>query len=224
MYILYRKLPKKQLRIGYTYKIIKQLLKHIEIERSLRYTIKYAKIIGDDKLLKSNKKTCLYTFLLVNLSLAVFTIWANIFSASNSDSAITAPAKLFISAMYLGLIFVFSGICGYHSNKGGLLSLIITSLYPIAGAAGMLLAAHLTFTSANAVSAVSQSAFLFGATPVLPLFAALETLPEYGLTLSAFFSVLTAVIAAVWLFGKCLKLIKVHFGLEDANNAIKVDK
>lgn len=174
-------------------------------------------------MLKSNKKTCLYTFLLVNFSLAIFAISANILSASSSNSDITAPYKLFISAMYLGLIFVFSGICGYHSNKGGLLSLIITSLYPVAGAAGMLLAANLTYASANAVTTVSQIALSFGATPLLPMFVALKTIPKYGLTLLLFFLALTAVIAAVWLFGKGLKLFKEHFGLEDADNAVKVD-
>lgn len=175
-------------------------------------------------MLKSNKKTCLYTFLLVNLALAVFTIASNIISASNGASSITAPYKLFISAMYLGLIFVFSGICGFHSNKGGLLSLIITSLYPVAGAAGMLLTAHLALSYSSAVNAISRIAFTFGATPVLPmLVVASKSLPKYGFNLLLFFCVLTAVIAAAWLFGKGLKAIKERFGLEDADNAIKVD-
>lgn len=86
-------------------------------------------------MLKStNKHVGIFSFIGNNILMFIFTLaFGALITSRGIDLSAVTPAKIFFSAMYIGLVFVVSSVCGYHNNRGGLIALLLVSLYPIVG-------------------------------------------------------------------------------------------
>lgn len=93
-------------------------------------------------MLKStNKHVGIFSFIGNNILMFIFTLaFGALITSHGIDLSAVTPAKIFFSAMYIGLVFVVSSVCGYHNNRGGLIALLLVSLYPIVGTIGSTMA------------------------------------------------------------------------------------
>ena len=97
-------------------------------------------------MLKStNKHVGIFSFIGNNILMFIFTLaFGALITSRGIDLSAVTPAKIFFSAMYIGLVFVVSSVCGYHNNRGGLIALLLVSLYPIVGTIGSTMAAQVS--------------------------------------------------------------------------------
>lgn len=75
-------------------------------------------------MLKStNKHVGIFSFIGNNILMFIFTLaFGALITSRGIDLSAVTPAKIFFSAMYIGLVFVVSSVCGYHNNRGGLIA------------------------------------------------------------------------------------------------------
>lgn len=78
-------------------------------------------------MLKStNKHVGIFSFIGNNILMFIFTLaFGALITSRGIDLSAVTPAKIFFSAMYIGLVFVVSSVCGYHNNRGGLIALLL---------------------------------------------------------------------------------------------------
>lgn len=74
-------------------------------------------------MLKStNKHVGIFSFIGNNILMFIFTLaFGALITSRGIDLSAVTPVKIFFSAMYIGLVFVVSSVCGYHNNRGGLI-------------------------------------------------------------------------------------------------------
>ena len=149
-------------------------------------------------MLKStNKHVGIFSFIGNNILMFIFTLaFGALITSRGIDLSVVTPAKIFFSAMYIGLVFVVSSVCGYHNNRGGLIALLLVSLYFV---------------------------FLLGSTPLMPVMAAANLTRLYGVELLAVFIAQSILIVAVWFAARAWRRMKKKLGIDEkADNAVKV--
>ena len=157
-------------------------------------------------MLKStNKHVGIFSFIGNNILMFIFTLaFGALITSRGIDLSAVTPAKIFFSAMYIGLVFVVSSVCGYHNNRGGLIALLLVSLYPIVGTIGSTMAAQ-------------------AGTPLMPVMAAANLTRLYGVELLAVFIAQSILIVAVWFAARAWRRMKKKLGIDEkADNAVKV--
>lgn len=171
----------------------------------------------------TNKHVGIFSFIGNNILMFIFTLaFGALVTTQGIDLAAVTPAKIFFSAMYIGLVFVVSSVCGYHNNRGGLIALLLVSLYPIVGAVGSTMAA-MAGVGLSGAAAPFYFVFLIGSTPLMPVMAAANLTQLYGMELLAVFVAQSGLIVAVWFAARAWRKMKKKLGIDEkADNAIQV--
>ena len=113
-------------------------------------------------------------------------------------------------------------MCGYHNNRGGLIALLLVSLYPIVGTIGSTMAAQ-AGVSLSGAAVPFYFVFLLGSTPLMPVMAAANLTRLYGVELLAVFIAQSILIVAVWFAARAWRRMKKKLGIDEkADNAVKV--
>ena len=175
-------------------------------------------------MLKStNKHVGIFSFIGNNILMFIFTLaFGALITSRGIDLSAVTPAKIFFSAMYIGLVFVVSSVCGYHNNRGGLIALLLVSLYPIVGTIGSTMAAQ-AGVSLSGAAVPFYFVFLLGSTPLMPVMAAANLTRLYGVELLAVFIAQSILIVAVWFAARAWRRMKKKLGIDEkAYNAVKV--
>lgn len=175
-------------------------------------------------MLKStNKHVGIFSFIGNNILMFIFTLaFGALITSRGIDLSAVTPAKIFFSAMYIGLVFVVSSVCGYHNNRGGLIALLLVSLYPIVGTIGSTMAAQ-AGVSLSGAAVPFYFVFLLGSTPLMPVMAAANLTRLYGVELLAVFIAQNILIVAVWFAARAWRRMKKKLGIDEkADNAVKV--
>ncbi|HIT53863.1 MAG TPA: hypothetical protein IAD07_07970 [Candidatus Fimivicinus intestinavium] len=171
----------------------------------------------------TNKHVGVFSFIGNNIVMFLFTLaFGALITSRGIDLSAVTPTKIFFSAMYLGLVFVVSSVCGYHNNHGGLIALLLVSFYPIIGTIGSTLAVQ-AGVSLSGVAIPFYFVFLLGSTPLMPVMAAANLTRFYGMELLAVFLAQSLLIVAVWLAARAWRKMKQKLGIDEkADNAMKV--
>lgn len=171
----------------------------------------------------TNKHIGIFSFIGNNILMFIFTLaFGALITAHGIDLAAVTPVKIFFSAMYIGLVFVVSSVCGYHNNRGGLIALLLVSLYPIVGTIGFTMAAQ-AGVSLSGAAVPFYFVFLIGSTPLMPVIAAANLTQLYGVELLAIFVAQSGLIVAIWLAARAWRKMKKRLGIDEkADNAIRV--
>ena len=175
-------------------------------------------------MLKStNKHVGIFSFIGNNILMFIFTLaFGALITSRGIDLSAVTPAKIFFSAMYIGLVFVVSSVCGYHNNRGGLIALLLVSLYPIVGTIGSTMAAQ-AGVSLSGAAVPFYFVFLLGSTPLMPVMAAANLTRLYGVELLAVFIAQSMLIVAVGFAARAWRRMKKKLGIDEkADNAVKV--